>query len=556
MSRKSFILNGLLVASLFTATAASAGGNVCVTIASGNWSDPIWDCGGSNTTPSVVDDVTIRSPHTVLLNQDVTINTLFVEVGGDFNVGPSSGVFELEVEQSGSDLSNTTIDLFGDFRIRANVPGVVNVDITIGSVDGGFDLSIFSDDDITILGDIGANTPLTSYEHSSLREITLTGSITTTGDIRLDGETRIAGPVVLAGQNIFLVETVDADILATDRTLTMLATQEVHWDSTVIGGTVPLHALTVTAPLSMNVAGNAATTDEQIYNVAVTLNADTTFSGASLQFNSTVDLQSFDLRLNGGDAALEGAVSGTGSLISDLGVVLDVNENNTYTGQTLIRSGILNLQTTPNNNAIANSALISLANDTALTPNALSDTFELQGGQTLSGTGEVQGALSALAGSVLRPGDNLGSGLGGLTAPTVLLTGTKLAVQLQGNGRGSDFDRLIVDTLTIDSSAMLDVEVISTPLPGEQFSIIDVAASLTGIFNALPEGAILAAQDGSRFRISYAGGDGNDVVLEYCADLSGVDSTAGAGSGSHRQAIAGAASGCGPIFRDRFEGSN
>lgn len=49
---------------------------------------------------------------------------------------------------------------------------------------------------------------------------------------------------------------------------------------------------------------------------------------------------------------------------------------------------------------------------------------------------------------------------------------------------------------------------------GETFTIIDNrgAGSINGTFNGLPEGAEVVA-DGAVFTISYAGGDGNDVVL-------------------------------------------
>ena len=44
--------------------------------------------------------------------------------------------------------------------------------------------------------------------------------------------------------------------------------------------------------------------------------------------------------------------------------------------------------------------------------------------------------------------------------------------------------------------------------PGAQFTILTNA---TGHFRNLPEGGIILA--GDNFRISYVGGDGNDVVL-------------------------------------------
>lgn len=50
---------------------------------------------------------------------------------------------------------------------------------------------------------------------------------------------------------------------------------------------------------------------------------------------------------------------------------------------------------------------------------------------------------------------------------------------------------------------------------GDQFTIINNQSKtpVKGIFNGLPEGATFKGPDGSVFKISYTGGDGNDVVL-------------------------------------------
>src|SRR5205814_1972187 len=41
----------------------------------------------------------------------------------------------------------------------------------------------------------------------------------------------------------------------------------------------------------------------------------------------------------------------------------------------------------------------------------------------------------------------------------------------------------------------------------------DGSDSITGTFNGLPEGATITAPNGRTFKITYQGGDGNDVVL-------------------------------------------
>src|SRR5205807_10538698 len=53
-----------------------------------------------------------------------------------------------------------------------------------------------------------------------------------------------------------------------------------------------------------------------------------------------------------------------------------------------------------------------------------------------------------------------------------------------------------------------------SPAVGDSFTIIDKSSPgpVTGVFNGLPEGGSFI-EGGARFRVTYAGGDGNDVVM-------------------------------------------
>ena len=57
-----------------------------------------------------------------------------------------------------------------------------------------------------------------------------------------------------------------------------------------------------------------------------------------------------------------------------------------------------------------------------------------------------------------------------------------------------------------------------TPSAGQTFTIIanDLSDAVVGTFSGLPEGSIITA-GAARFRISYAGGSGNDVTLSAIA---------------------------------------
>ncbi|MFO0868155.1 MAG: PKD domain-containing protein [Pirellulales bacterium] len=130
-------------------------------------------------------------------------------------------------------------------------------------------------------------------------------------------------------------------------------------------------------------------------------------------------------------------------------------------------------------------------------------------GWQISGTGQ----LSHPAGYLyqVNPGTD--------TTPGLLSIGTaqlySYNVQLTGSTPGSEYDQLRVtggvslagDTLTVTLSYI--------PALGEQFVVIDNddVDSVTGNFRDLPEGSLLVLGT-TALRITYAGGDGNDVVLE------------------------------------------
>src|SRR5262249_31483121 len=78
------------------------------------------------------------------------------------------------------------------------------------------------------------------------------------------------------------------------------------------------------------------------------------------------------------------------------------------------------------------------------------------------------------------------------------------------------------------------------PHPNDSFTVIDNRGSnpVNGTFSTLPEGATVWDTNHTyRFRISYVGGDGNDVVLTGLPSAYSVTTTADSGSGSLRDAL-------------------
>ncbi len=128
-----------------------------------------------------------------------------------------------------------------------------------------------------------------------------------------------------------------------------------------------------------------------------------------------------------------------------------------------------------------------------------------QAGGTLRGTGTCNGLLTVQGGS-FEPGGSIGvfNASGGLTVAGPGSMNIELS--------GANVDRVNVNGAVNLVSPSLNIS--GTPLLGAVFTIIDNdgADAVTGIFAGLPEGQTFT-RSGYEYEITYAGGDGNDVVL-------------------------------------------
>ncbi len=137
--------------------------------------------------------------------------------------------------------------------------------------------------------------------------------------------------------------------------------------------------------------------------------------------------------------------------------------------------------------------------------------IELAGGR-LEGNGTVQGPLFAQSGSHVAPG--LSTGILN-TADVTFDAGSHLDVELSGDTPGAEHDQLVVLGAVEIAGAELNVSVEH----GAEFVESDIVIidndgpdPVSGTFAHLAEGDLLADGD-VLFRISYVGGDGNDVAL-------------------------------------------
>lgn len=133
-------------------------------------------------------------------------------------------------------------------------------------------------------------------------------------------------------------------------------------------------------------------------------------------------------------------------------------------------------------------------------------------GGILKGKGTV-GILDVLSGGRVAPGESPGILNAG---NTTFESGAFFEAEIAGTTVGAEYDQLKVTGTVNLGGATLDTKLINDfkPKSGDAFTIIDNDGTdaITGTFKDLPEGTTFTI-DGTVFKISYVGGDGNDVVL-------------------------------------------
>ena len=192
-----------------------------------------------------------------------------------------------------------------------------------------------------------------------------------------------------------------------------------------------------------------------------------------------------------GNFPFSGPISGTGGVtVAGSSPLAGLNflGANTYTGPTTVASGTLIVS-----GSLAAGSAVSVASGA-----------RLWGSGTAAGPVTVDGELAPGAGT---PGQ-LATGSLTMNASGVL------SIELNGTTAGTGYDRVnVAGTVTLNNPT-LTLTGTYTPVLGDQFILIsnDGADPVNGTFSGLPEGATLTL-NGRVMRISYAGGDGNDVAL-------------------------------------------
>lgn len=281
--------------------------------------------------------------------------------------------------------------------------------------------------------------------------------------------------------------------------------------TTVNNGTLALDSTAFNAAIPGNVVVDNGgilrlANDEQIDNAAnVTVNAGGLFDFST--FFESIDTLTgsgnvtfgvggyLNIGLNNGTSTFNGLMSGTGYL----------------GGYTVGKSGSGSFTMTANNTYQNGSDVFGgtlVVNGTQ----PQSPVRAMYSGTTLGGSGEVGDILSA---SGIAPGVAGAPAI--FTCSNIAFSaGGNFTVRLDGPNPGTGYDQLVVLGSTINlSNAALNVLPGQPPTPDEQFTIIHNlgSASIFGIFNGLPNNAIVSG-GGYTFRINYNGGaSGKDVVL-------------------------------------------
>jgi autotransporter-associated beta strand protein len=168
--------------------------------------------------------------------------------------------------------------------------------------------------------------------------------------------------------------------------------------------------------------------------------------------------------------AISGPVGGTGSLTKNGAGLLSLSGTTTYSGNCTINNGTLFLA---GGATTANNPVITLAGPATLDVSTLTGgpTLQLVNGQTLQGSGAVNGGLNAAAGSIVSPGVTFGT-IGTLTITNdITLQGTNI-LEINKSANANDRLRSILGGITYGGRLVV-TNLGGTIVGGESYKIFD-----------------------------------------------------------------------------------
>jgi autotransporter-associated beta strand protein len=444
-----------------------------------------------------------------LLGADQIANTSSVTVfsGGIFDLnGNNETIASLQLRSNTSNAGSVTtgaatLTLGGNLSVIANGTGAVGASIS-GNLSLGNATRTFNIGDGTAAQDLNISAVISS------------GGFTKTGA----GTLRLSG----ATSNTFTgTATVNDGVLELAKNGGAIAAIAIP-NALVVGDDVGVGDATAKSNFSNQIADTASVTVSsdgafQLPSGSDSIGALTLHTGTSSGASITTSGGGLTL---GGDLNL--VVTGTGAVgasinapinlgstarliaVEDGNAAVDLDVTSVVSNGALTKSGPGTLRLGASNTYGGGT---TVEDGTLLVDGTIGAVF-VNGG-ILGGNGFV-GAISASGGSVAP-----GSSPGKLTTNgnVALANGSTFSVELNGLIEVTEHDLLsVVGSVTLGGS--LSVHTGFAPVDGNSFTIIsnDGSDPVNGTFLGLPEGSIV---DGGRhfYKISYVGGDGNDVVL-------------------------------------------
>jgi hypothetical protein len=318
--------------------------------------------------------------------------------------------------------------------------------------------------------------------------------------------------LLLAGGIIQIENTFQSAGAITDLTIsgaTLVGTNEVAGTLTIGDGAVE-GELTVRANATLNLTGNAA---NSFYKTVLNNNGKVNWQAGTILLGATPTsaINNAGVWEVNSDAIIYQGIGGPTPVFANTGVFRKIGGSGVtrISGITFDNSGIVEVQSGmvqfPNNYTHAVGTL-RLAGGRIEAQGLLT----MQSG-TLEGSGAIGNAL--FNGGTISPGVN-GPGQITFTSGLTLTPGVTVAIDAQTSTAGSGYDQLAVIGAVDLGGATLQLGNIAPLLAGARLTIIDNdgADPVTGTFNLRPEGNLFQA-DAQLFRIRYASGTGNDVVL-------------------------------------------
>ena len=429
---------------------------------------------------------------------------------------------------------NSEVSIVNDLPAGTLLGGII---LDIGGANSG-ELTIYTLDKLSF----GDGAVLTSVENS---KINISDTVTTTGSLVIEGAYEgwwsmflpTSKDIVLTPTNFTLNNTpMECAGAARDFDFTIEPTGNVNVGTSswyVIKGSETAVAVSESAGVSLpsgTYAGDitfngGGAKQGSLCGTPVSLagayNGETTLTG-------TVKLMSGDINyLLSGNSKLTitGTLEGAGSALKADSSSTGTFVNNAKTNTTTTANGTqtVSMQEVPAVTDNKPDDSLTVAPNQILTFDGVRNSVYVSDNSILKGTGTVKTLLAVLIGGTVAPGHSPGC----LSSDRLGLAGT-YEFEIGGTAACDSYDQLKVlnasnvgDAVTIgnfdgSTEATLNTSLYNeyVPTQGEEYVIIEQAGSkaVKGTFKDLPEGATFE-QNGVVFKISYVGGDGNDVTL-------------------------------------------